>query len=61
MGARVTGKDNPVMENAVLSEFACVMVAAAPPVLVSVSDKLEWLPTGTLLNDRVAGFGERVP
>ena len=61
MGARVSGKDNPVMENAALSVVACEIVADAPPVLVSVSDKLELLPTATLLNDRLAGFGESVP
>lgn len=50
-----------MMENAALSVVACVMVAEAPPVLVSVSDKLELLPTATLLNARLTGFGDRVP
>ena len=49
------------MEKAELLEVACEIVADAPPVLVSVSDKLELLPTATLLNDRLAGFGDSVP
>ena len=37
------------------------MVRLDPPVLVSVSDKLELLPTGTLPNAKLVGFAVSAP
>ena len=44
-GVRVSGKFNPLIEKAAAVELACEIVTAAPPVLVSVSVKLELLPS----------------
>ena len=57
----VTGKDNPLIENAAPVTFACVMVTDVPPVLVNVSDRLAWLPTWTLPKARLVGFALSVP
>jgi hypothetical protein len=42
---RVTGKASPLKLNPVPLAAAAEMVILVPPVLVSVSDKLELLPT----------------
>ena len=41
--------------------LAAEIVRLEPPVLVSVSDRLEVLPTVTLPNARLLGFGVSVP
>lgn len=44
-GVRAMGKVNPLTEKAAPVTFACEIVIDEPPVLVSVSDRLELLPT----------------
>lgn len=61
LGVSVSGKVNPLIENAAPVRLACEMVTADPPVLVNVSDKLEPVPTCTLPNPRLVGFAVRVP
>src|SRR6266550_4227427 len=58
---RVVGNVSPVIENPVPVTFPCQMVTAAPPVLVSVSERLALLPTWTLLKGRLVGLAESVP
>jgi hypothetical protein len=41
----LSGKVNPLIEKAAPVKFACEMLIADPPVLVSVSGKIELLPT----------------
>lgn len=60
-GVRVSGSVNPLIENIAPVTVDCEMVTDDPPVLVSVSDKLELLPTCTLPKPRLLGFGLNVP
>ena len=55
------GKVSPLIEKAAPVKFACEMVTVDPPVLLSVSDKLALLPTGTLPNAKLVWFAVRVP
>lgn len=41
--------------------LAAEMVTFAPPVLVSVSDRLELLPICTFPNERLTGFADSAP
>src|SRR5450432_1516332 len=61
LAANVAGRVRPLMENPAPVTFACEMVSEAPPVFVSVSDRLPLPPTWTLPNARLAGLGLRVP
>jgi hypothetical protein len=61
VGFSVVGKVSPLIENPAPLAEAAEIVTAAPPVFVSVSDKFELLPTCTLPNARLAGFGLSVP
>src|SRR5882672_211406 len=61
LGVRVVGKASPVTENPAPVTFACEMVTFAPPVLVSVSDRLALLPTCTLPKDRLVGLADSAP
>jgi len=61
LGLRVRGRDKPLTANAAPVTFACEIVTLDPPVLVTVSDKLELLPTCTLPNASEVGFAERAP
>ncbi len=45
LAARVRGKVNPLTEKTAPVKFACEMVTADPPVLVSVANRFELLPT----------------
>ena len=58
---RVTGNESPLREKPAPVRLACERVTGDPPVLVSVSDKLELLPTCTFPNARLAGFEVNVP
>ena len=58
---KVKGKDRPLKLNPLPLAVAAEIVTEAPPVLVKVSDLLLLLPTWTLPNARLAGFGLRVP
>src|SRR5664279_616222 len=49
------------MEKDAPLKFACVMVTGDPPVLVKISDKFWLLPTCTLPNVRLLGFGDSAP
>lgn len=60
-GVSVSGSVNPLIENIAPVTFACEIVTADPPVLVSVSNKLELFPTCTFPNPRLLGFGVNVP
>jgi len=57
----VTGRFNPLIENAAPVRLACEIVTGDPPVLVIVSDRFALLPTCTLPNPRLLGFGDSVP
>lgn len=57
----VKGKVSPLKLNPAPLTLAAEMVRLDPPVLVSVSGKLELLPTCTLPNARLVGFGVKVP
>jgi hypothetical protein len=57
----VKGKVNPLKLNPAPLALAAETVRLDPPVLVSVSDKLELLPTCTLPNARLVGFAVNVP
>ena len=59
--ASVTGSVRPLVEKPVPLVVTCEIVTGAPPALVKVSERLLWLPTCTLPNARLAGFGESVP
>lgn len=61
LGVSVSGSVNPLIEKPAPLKFACEIVIPDPPVLVSVSDKLELFPTCTFPNARLLGFGDRVP
>ncbi len=57
----VTGNVSPLKLNPAPLALAAEMVRLDPPVLVSVSDKLELWPTCTLPNARLLGFAVRSP
>src|SRR5580658_3145779 len=57
----VRGRDRPLRLNPVPLAVAAEMVRLEPPELVSVSDKLELLPTWVLLNERLVGLATRSP
>src|SRR5271169_428985 len=57
----VKGKDRPLKLNPAPAAEAAEMVRLDPPVLVSVSDKLVLLPTGTLPNAKLVGFAVSAP
>lgn len=57
----VKGSDKPLRLNPVPLTLAAEIDRLVPPVLVNVSGKLELLPTWTLPNAKVAGFGVNVP
>src|ERR1700722_11364339 len=61
LGVSVSGKVNPLIENAAPVRLACEMVTADPPVFVSVSDKVELVPTCTFPNPRLVGFAVSAP
>ena len=52
---RVTGKVTPLTEKPAPVTLACEILTAVPPVLVTVSDRLPFLPTVTLPKLRLAG------
>ena len=54
-GPRVNGKFRPVVLKPVPVTAACVMVRLVPPVLLSVSDWLWFVPTWTLPKLMLAG------
>ena len=58
---KVKGKGSPLKLNPVPLAAAAEIVRLDPPVLVSVSDKLELLPSCTLPNARLVGFAVNVP
>src|SRR5271165_6242326 len=58
---RVTGNVSTLKLNPAPLALAAEMVRLDPPVLVNVSDKLVLLPTCTLPNARLLGFGVRAP
>ena len=60
-GLSVTGTVRPFRLNPAPLTEAAEMVTAVPPVLVSVSDLLLLLPTGTLPKERLVGFAVSVP
>jgi hypothetical protein len=53
--------DSPLKLNPVPVAAAAEIVRLDPPELVSVSDKLELLPSCTLPNPRLVGFAVSVP
>ena len=57
----VKGKLSPLILNPVPLALAAEIVRLVPPEFVSVSDKLELLPTVTLPNAKLVGFGVSVP
>jgi hypothetical protein len=57
----VAGNVRPLIEKPLPDTFACEMVTAEPPLLVSVSDRFVLLPTCTLPNERLEGFAASVP
>ena len=57
----VKGKVSPLMLKPVPLALAAEIVRLVPPVLVSVSERLELLPTVTLPNARLLGLAVRVP
>jgi len=61
VGFSVAGKVRPLTEYPAPVTLACVIVTADPPVLVSVSERLELLPVWTLPKARLAGFAESWP
>src|SRR5882672_5904097 len=61
VGVKVTGNVSPVTESPAPVTLAAEIVTFAPPVFVSVSDKLALLPICTLPNERLVGFAESVP
>ncbi len=54
--AMLAGKASPLIEYAALLTLACEIVTALPPVLVTVSERLAWLPTWALPNAKVVGL-----
>jgi hypothetical protein len=58
---RVKGKDKPFKLNPAPLAVAAEIVRLDPPVLVSISDKLELLPTCSLPNARLVGLAPRAP
>jgi len=57
----VKGKDRPLRLNPAPLAVAAEIVRLVPPVLVRVSDRLVLLPTWTLPNARLVGFGVNAP
>lgn len=52
---RVAGKVRPLTEKLAFEMLACEILTVVPPVLVTVSDRLVFLPTVTLPKLRLAG------
>ena len=59
--ATLAGKASPLIENAALFTLACEIVTVLPPVLVTVSERLAWLPTWALPNAKVGGLDVTEP
>ena len=59
--ARVKGAVSPLMVNPVPETADCEIVMLDPPVLVRVSDKVCFVPTGTVPKPRLVGFAPRTP
>jgi hypothetical protein len=57
----LAGKASPLIENAVLLTSAFETVTVLPPVLVTVSERLAWLPTWALPNASVVGLDATEP
>ncbi len=57
--ATLAGKASPLIEYAVLLTLACEIVTTLPPVLVTVSERLAWLPTWALPNANNEPIGRR--
>lgn len=57
----VTGRVSPPIEKAAPVTPACEIVTDDPPVFVNVSERFVLLPTCTLPNPRLLGFGDSVP
>src|SRR5262249_2532160 len=57
----VVGRVRPLIVKPVPVRFACEIVTVVPPVFVSCSERLEFVPTWTLPKARLAGFAESVP
>lgn len=57
----VRGKVSPLKLNPLPLAVAAEIVRLVPPVLVKVSGRLELLPTCTLPNARLVGFGVKAP
>lgn len=60
-GLNVSGVEMPLMANPAPLTLAAEIVTLVPPVLVTVSDKLELLPMVTLPKLRLVGFDVKVP
>ena len=60
-GVKVTGRVSPLMLKPVPLAAAAEIVTLVPPLLVRVSDWLLDVPSCTLPNEMLEGFGERLP
>lgn len=59
--AMLAGKVSPLIEKAALLTSAFETVTVLPPVLVTVSERLAWLPTWALPNASVVGLDAMEP